>query len=192
MFTRKKSIVRRFEEYQKLFKIKNLLSTVVTEYFKMPDINLFADYDRCMALSPHQNSPAYCVVNTFIKPDPLSELYNYIKDFSKLEKQHFRHDKLHRGICVKDCLSLVKELGSEAKNYFVEKFPMDANLTIDNFKYRFIDEDRSSLDEVMNICVNHELAKFNLSGYSTIDFCMRHDESIPKGKQLIILQDLEA
>jgi hypothetical protein len=147
----------------------------------MPEMCSFDNYDRCMALTSDKTSPGYCIVNTFIKPDYSSELYNYIREFSKLEKQHFRHDKVQRGICVKDCLSLIDELGSESMNFYVDKFPMDSKLTLDTFKYRFVDEDRSNFDLLMNICVNKQLSEFNLSGYSTIDHCMRHDESLPKG-----------
>ena len=159
-----------------------LISYPVTEYFQMPEIYLYDDYEKCIALTVDRSAPVFCVVNTFLKSDFKSELYNYINEFSKIEKQHARHDKLQRGICVKDCLSLIEKLGENGEKLYVHKFPMDSKLTFDHIQYRFNDEDRLNLDHVLNICVNNQLmTNYNLSGYSTVDYCMRHDESIPKG-----------
>ena len=43
----------------------------------MPPLYKFDDFDECIGL--YQSNAAYCVVNTFIKPDNSSELYNYIE-----------------------------------------------------------------------------------------------------------------
>ena len=160
----------------------------MTEYFQMPEIYLYDDYEKCMALTVDRGAPVFCVVNTFLKSDSSSELYNYIKEFSMREKQHARHDKLQRGICVQDCLSQIEKFKESGEKFYVKKFPMDSKLTLDQIRYRYIDEDRSNLDHVLNLCVNNQLmTNYNLSGYSTIDYCMRHDESIPKGLRHKIL-----
>lgn len=154
----------------------------VTEYYKMPEMFVYDDFDKCMALSPDGMSPNYCIVNSYIKPDESSSVYNFIHEFSKKGKQHFRHDKLQRGICLKNCLSLNHELGHEAEHFYTESFPMDSKLTLDFIKYQFVDEDRSKLNRLLNVCVNKQLTDdYNLTGHSTIEYCLRRDERIPIG-----------
>ena len=152
----------------------------------MPDMFVFDDFDKCMAESDHLSS-SYCVVNSYLKPDQSSKLYNYIHEFSKKEKQHFRHDKLQRGICVKDCLNFVKHLGNESEQFFSESFPMDTKLTFDFIKYPFVNEDRSRLNRILNVCVNELLvANYNLTGHSSIEYCLRKDASVPIGSETLL------
>lgn len=154
----------------------------MTEYYRMPEMFVFDDFNKCMALNSNQKMPAYCIVNSYIKPDKSSSLYNFIHEFSKKDKQHFRHDKLQRGICIKDCLNLVQALGPEADSLYTKSFSMDSKLTLDFIKYQFVDEDRSRFNHILNICVNKQLsANYNLTGYSTIEYCLRRDERIPTG-----------
>lgn len=147
----------------------------------MPDLFQFDDYQKCMAEASDGITPAYCIVNTFIKPDRSSQLYNLINNFSSKEKQHFRHDKLQRGICVKSCLKLIEELTTD--DYFnIDEFPMDVKLTFDFVKYRFVNDDRVQFNKVLNICMNKYLAdNYNLSGFSKIEYCLRRDQHIRKG-----------
>lgn len=149
----------------------------------MPDIFAYDDYDKCMALSSNEISPAYCIVNSHIKPDDSSNLYNFIHEFSRKEKQHFQHEKLQRGICIKECLSLTHALGQEAEHFYTESFLMESKLTLDFVKYQFADEDRSKLNHILNICINKQLiANYNLSSHSTIEYCLRrNNERIPTG-----------
>jgi len=154
------------------------------EYYKLPDLYHFGDYQKCIGSSTDSSSPAYCIVNSFIKPDNESELYNHIREFSKRTKQHYRHDKLERGICLADCAKLVEELGDEAGDYFVESFPMDSRLTFDFIGYRFVDEDRLSFNRIINICVNKKLMNNNnLKAFSSIEYCVRRDHRVPIGRQ---------
>lgn len=149
----------------------------------MPEMFVFDDFEKCMALSSEENSPNYCIVNSQIKPDNASSLYKVIDEFSQKEKQHFRHDKIQRGVCVKDCLNLAQNLRDEAENLFTEKFPMNSKLTLDFIKYQNLKQDRSKLDHVLNICVNDQLkTNYNLTSYSTIEYCLMHDpQPVPTG-----------
>lgn len=87
----------------------------------------FDDYEQCMGI--YEEEALYCVVNTYVKPDPRSELYKFMMDFSKNRKQHFRHDKLQRGLCVNTCRSLVQKMGRNAQKYHVSRFPMDSKVS---------------------------------------------------------------
>lgn len=91
----------------------------------MPAVYRFDDYEECMGLD--QEKALYCVVNTYIKPDE-SELYGLIKNFSMNTKQHFRHDKLQRGLCMRSCEKTLEKLGNDSAKYFVKKFPMDSKV----------------------------------------------------------------
>lgn len=152
-------------------------SFTVTQFYRMPDLFRFDDFQKCKGRSDSAEFPFYCVVNTFIKPDD-SDLYDYISEFSKNQKQHYRHDKIQRGICLEDCLNLLKE-NNNSKTYYTEIFPMDSKLTFDFVSYQHFREDRKNLDKIVNMCVNTELQNnHNLRGYSSIEYCIRHDQSL--------------
>jgi hypothetical protein len=93
----------------------------------MPQLNKFDDFDACMQV--FDDKARFCYVRTAIKPDPSSELYNFIWEFSKKKKQHFRHDKLTRGICINTCTQSLDKLGPLADEFYVEKFKLDYAVT---------------------------------------------------------------
>jgi hypothetical protein len=149
----------------------------------MPALFEFDDFDKCLAVS-QETSPAFCVVNSFIKPNNSSDLYKFIHEFSLKEKQHFRHDKLQRGICLKDCMEILEKLGNSSEEFYVEKFPMDSKLTLDFVKFQNVDNDRLKLNHIINVCINQRLtANYNLTSYSEIEYCLRDDASLPTGKE---------
>lgn len=95
-----------------------------TKYYKMPLLNKFDDFDACMQV--YAAEAKYCYVKTAIKPDPSSDLYNYIVEYSSFQKQHFRHDKLARGICINTCEELLDQMNiTQSDEYFVPPFELD-------------------------------------------------------------------
>lgn len=106
------------------------------QYFKMPELNRFSDYDECMAV--FEKEAKYCFVKTAIKPDETSELYRFIRDFSNKKKQHFRHDKLNRGVCLNSCRKIISDIGLESDKYFVPKFSLNYSVIFEWVK--FMDE----------------------------------------------------
>lgn len=94
----------------------------------MPMLYKTDDFDGCMEV--YDREARYCFVKTYIKPDPSSEQYNDIAEFSSKYKQHFRHDKLTRGICINSCKNIINQLGDPAEKYFVPEFPMDSKVYI--------------------------------------------------------------
>ncbi|CAO1317393.1 unnamed protein product [Diamesa serratosioi] len=149
-----------------------------TEYYNMPDLYELDDYEKCLGLqiSSESNGALYCLVNTQMKSDNSSELYNYIHDFSMKTKQHFRHDKLQRGICINKCKMIVELLGAQADKYSVDDVELNQNRKIDVVNYDNVKEDRINYDKIINICVNKVLMDdYNLSGISTVDYCIRQD-----------------
>lgn len=102
---------------------------LASQYFHMPMVYHFDDYEQCMGI--YEGQALYCVANTYVKPDASSKLYNYIMEFSANKKQHFRHDKLQRGLCINTCQKVLKKLKRNAEKYFVKIFPMDSKVNFD-------------------------------------------------------------
>lgn len=87
----------------------------------MPRINELDDYDECLGV--YGDSAKYCYVKSIIKPpDYSSDLYKFIMEFSWNEKQHYRHDKLARGICLNKCLKLIESLEDTADKFYEASF----------------------------------------------------------------------
>lgn len=91
------------------------------KYFSMPKLNLLDDYDECM--DSYKDDAKYCYVKSIIKPPAHpSVVFDYIKEFSSNVKQHYRHDKLVRGICLNKCAKLVKSLNISIDHYYQPPF----------------------------------------------------------------------
>lgn len=146
----------------------------------MPDLYQIDDYEKCLGLQNYSesNEALYCLVNTQLKYDDSSELYSYIHEFSMNEKQHFRHDKLQRGICLNKCKIIVESLGEQAIQYVEYDLEVNQRRKIDVINYDNVKEDRINYEKLINICVNKELMdSYNLSGFSTIEYCIRKDNN---------------
>lgn len=112
------------------------------------------------------------------------ENYDFIHEFSSKEKQHFRHDKLQRGVCMKKCLGLVDSLGDEADNYITKKFPFNSKLNFEFIDYPAAREDRLRFNPDVNVCINKQLMdNYNLSGFSSIEYCLRREKHIQLGRR---------
>jgi hypothetical protein len=105
-------------------KVIDLIRISVGDYYRMPDLYKFDNFAQCSA-----DDSLYCVANSFIKPDESSSLYNQIKEFSSHRKIHLRHDKLQRGLCIKNCESKVLAMGNQSDSYFVANFSMDSKVS---------------------------------------------------------------
>lgn len=92
----------------------------------MPSLYKFDDFVECS-----EADSVYCIVNSYIKPDEKSDLYNFIKVYSSETKFHLRHDRLQRGLCISKCQLKLEEKHSE--NYFVDTFEMDSKVRLFNF-----------------------------------------------------------
>lgn len=80
----------------------------MTEYYKMPKLYLMDDFDLCM--DQPDNVTVYCIATVIIKPNITLALWEYIDEFSRNRKKHFRHDRLQRGVCVNRCSVLLNDL----------------------------------------------------------------------------------
>lgn len=90
--------------------INGLPLFLVNEYYKMPKLYLMDDYDLCM---DKDNLTIYCITTVIIKPNATLELWDYIDQFSRNRKKHFRHDRLQRGVCVNKCQVLLEDMDQD-------------------------------------------------------------------------------
>ncbi|XP_035910418.1 nose resistant to fluoxetine protein 6-like [Anopheles stephensi] len=153
------------------------------EYYRMPKIYDYDDYDRCVAEAPQ--APAedvvYCVARTIIKPDQESSLWRLIEHFSNDTKRHFRHDHLDRGFCIERCRQLVQSLDvNVAEELFVDKFPISFPYIMHADVFNNVSNDRARYGRLINICQNHALRqRYNLTGYTEIEYCTGPKRSTP-------------
>lgn len=83
----------------------------VTEYYGMPSLYDFDDYDRCLQEFNHLS--VYCFVRADVLPEPRLEAWQAIRDISQYYKHHFDHGHLYYGICVEWCQMQIDALTQE-------------------------------------------------------------------------------
>ncbi|XP_037942965.1 uncharacterized protein LOC119675818 [Teleopsis dalmanni] len=92
----------------------NCFEMNMTDYYKMPSLYDFDDYDRC--LTEFNNLSTYCFVRADVIPKNDSVSWRVITEISKYNKHHFNHRHLYFGLCVKwceDALSQFQENGTD-------------------------------------------------------------------------------
>lgn len=94
----------------------------MTEYYQLPQLYVYHDYDRCMVSSSDSVDATYCIVETVIQPNDSSSIWNLIVKYNNT-KRHFRHEKLQYGLCRSVCSKLLE-------NY--ERFYLEDNLYLKN------------------------------------------------------------
>ncbi|XP_061720714.1 nose resistant to fluoxetine protein 6-like isoform X2 [Cydia pomonella] len=70
----------------------------VTEYYKMPELYVMDDYDRCLVAS----KGLYCVLDADLYPGENPDLMRILQEYSASTKKHYNHTQIHRAICVTD------------------------------------------------------------------------------------------
>uniref|UniRef100_A0A182V4U1 Acyltransferase 3 domain-containing protein n=1 Tax=Anopheles merus TaxID=30066 RepID=A0A182V4U1_ANOME len=80
----------------------DLRALELSEYWRMPRVFKYDDYDICLNDNPTIPS-VYCVVKAVIRPDNSSEVWSLIERISSKWKVMLNHAHLDRGVCVRDC-----------------------------------------------------------------------------------------
>lgn len=130
----------------------------------MPELSYFDDFASCFDLNS-----SYCLVYTYIKPTENSPVWEQIQNMNR-NKYHYRHDKLKRGVCIKNCQL---NNNSNSMDFHVDKpFP----LRLKDNKYFNVSE---SQQQLVRSCT-----KFNsLETESEVHFCVTPaSENLRKGK----------
>lgn len=155
----------------------------------MPKLDKFDDYNECFGI--FQEEAKYCFVRTYIKPNLSSDLYKFIAEFSSNQKQHLRHDKLSRGICLNRCVKTIQRMGEQSNKYFVPLFEVEngpLRISLKFLEYQNASADRQEYDRLINQCVNLELMEsYQLEGFSSIEYCTNGESSIGIGNNAFLI-----
>ncbi|XP_075145087.1 nose resistant to fluoxetine protein 6 [Haematobia irritans] len=147
----------------------------MTQYYKMPPLYDFDDYDRC--LQEFDQLSHYCFVRADVLADPNAEAWQAIQDVSQYHKHHFDHGHLYFGICVNWCHSQIDVLPrNEADALFAGILMNNTKVNIYLSLFKSEEANRHIFNRVVNQCVNLRLKKYDLSAESVIEYCSNNRE----------------
>uniref|UniRef100_A0A4Y0BIS8 Acyltransferase 3 domain-containing protein n=1 Tax=Anopheles funestus TaxID=62324 RepID=A0A4Y0BIS8_ANOFN len=153
----------------------------LSEYWRMPRVFKYDDYDICLNDNPSIPS-VYCVVKAVIRPDNTSDVWGQIERISAKWKIKLNHAHLDRGICVRDCemrLGLMSGRLNDSE-LLVPKFKTNYRYTFNPGTFRDIDEYRHNYSELLEKCVNVELIdEYGLKAQTEIEYCDSNAISYP-------------
>uniref|UniRef100_A0A1A9WWJ6 Acyltransferase 3 domain-containing protein n=1 Tax=Glossina brevipalpis TaxID=37001 RepID=A0A1A9WWJ6_9MUSC len=136
----------------------------------MPPIYQFDDYDKC--LSKTQSN--YCIVYAQIEANLSLPLWNQIDLYSKESNHHFRHDRLHFGVCVENCKILLESLTAYEQQQLYDKRIEKNEITeyqAEVFKDE-ISEQNFDFQQLLGKCLNYRFkAEYNLTLKTNINYC---------------------
>ncbi|XP_063697874.1 nose resistant to fluoxetine protein 6-like [Culicoides brevitarsis] len=151
----------------------------MTEYYQLPPLYVYHDFDKCMALSPPSDDAKYCIVETVIQPNLSSSVWNLIVKYNDT-KRHFRHDKIQHGLCRDTCTKLLEQYARwyQEDNLYLNDFRDGSAHIIDADTFNNGLHDRFDNDRWVNYCTNEMLRqKYDgLKGRSSVVYCIRDDE----------------
>ncbi|XP_052566116.1 nose resistant to fluoxetine protein 6-like [Culex pipiens pallens] len=152
----------------------------LSEYYRMPKLNEYDDYDQCMNDLPGGRVATFCMVRVVIKPDSGSTTWQLIEDFSSDRKRHFNHALLDRGICIEHCKQLVRGLSNETRQTLkVEKFDFDFPYIFDVSVFKDTPKDRERYQDLVDTCINYRLNQtYQLTAYTEIEVCDKSTDAI--------------
>ncbi|XP_050093927.1 nose resistant to fluoxetine protein 6-like [Anopheles aquasalis] len=157
-----------------------LLETPASDYWRMPRVFQYDDYDVCLNDNPTIGS-VYCVVKAIVHPDTQSDIWHLIERASVNWKQNLNHAHLDRGLCLRDCEQrLLASGGHNDTRLLVPKLATDFRYTFLPGAFRDTDEYRRNYSELMEKCVNAELlSDYGLKAQTEIEYCDSANQSYP-------------
>ncbi|XP_073819270.1 nose resistant to fluoxetine protein 6 [Musca autumnalis] len=150
----------------------------MTQYYKMPPLYDFDNYDRCLQEFTDDQS-MYCFVRADVLPEPQAEAWQAIENISKYYKHHLNHSHLYFGMCLKWCQSQMNLLRKEdARDLYVGI--LESNSKFNTYLKLFQSEEsnRQVWNPLMNQCVNLRLKKYGLRAESAIEYCYKNNEVV--------------
>lgn len=93
----------------------HLFASTVTQYYEMPQLYDFDDYDRCLQeFGASDDTATYCFVRAEVQPNGTTAAWRAIQEISKYDRHHFDHRQLYFGLCVHKCEAQLAELDADA------------------------------------------------------------------------------
>ncbi|EDV93412.1 nose resistant to fluoxetine protein 6 [Drosophila grimshawi] len=153
----------------------------MTQYYQMPQLYDFDDYDRCLhefgkgsGAEGGGNPATYCFVRAEVQPNNSSAAWRAIEEISKYDRHHFDHRQLNFGLCLHKCEEQLVSLDANAMKQ------LQAGLLTDNAKVNVYLElfateagNRARFNELTNACINWRLQQLNfgVQAKSVIEYC---------------------
>ncbi|XP_034114966.2 nose resistant to fluoxetine protein 6 [Drosophila albomicans] len=152
----------------------------MTQYYEMPQLYDFDDYDRCLQEFPGTVA-TYCFVRADIEPDSSSAAWRAIEEISKYNRHHFNHRHLYFGLCVHKCEAELAGLSPR------DRKQLQAGILTDNPKVNvyldlFATEagNRVRYNDLSNACINWRLQQreYGVHAKSVVEYCDTTDKVI--------------
>uniref|UniRef100_A0A182JDV2 Acyltransferase 3 domain-containing protein n=1 Tax=Anopheles atroparvus TaxID=41427 RepID=A0A182JDV2_ANOAO len=155
----------------------------LSEYWRMPRVFQYDDYDICLNDNPSVPS-VYCVVKAVVRPDNASDVWRIIERASDNWKVHVNHAHLDRGFCVRDCERRLESLRASGRlndsELLVPKFKTNIRYTFPSGTFRNLELYRQNYSELLEKCVNAELSdQYGLKAQTEIEYCDNNTTSYP-------------
>ncbi|XP_039970460.1 nose resistant to fluoxetine protein 6 [Bactrocera tryoni] len=143
----------------------------MTEYFKMPNLYDFDDYDRC--LEEYKSQQTYCFVRAEVLPQDDSEAWRAITDISKYHKHHFDHRHLYFGLCLRWCEEDLADVKADVvKELYAGLLTNNSKLNTYVNLFSAEGTNRQRYNTLLNQCINLKLQQTHgLKALSMIEYC---------------------
>ncbi|CAD6995976.1 unnamed protein product [Ceratitis capitata] len=144
----------------------------MTEYFKMPNLYEFDDYDRCLQ-EFSKSRETYCFVRAEVLPQNNSEAWHAIAEISKYNKHHFDHRHLYFGLCLRWCKDDLAEAGVDVvKELYTGLLTNNTKLNTYVNLFTAEESNRQQYNTILNQCINLKLLpSYGLRAVSMIEYC---------------------
>ncbi|XP_052870453.1 nose resistant to fluoxetine protein 6-like, partial [Anopheles cruzii] len=151
-----------------------------SEYWRMPRVFSYDDYDVCLNDNPTIPS-VYCLVKAAVLPDNTSEVWQIIERVSENWKQHMNHAHLDRGFCVRNCEDRLRTANAlNDSHLLVPKFDSKFRFIFPPGVFRDTEAYRQNYSELLEKCVNVELSEeYGLKAQTEIEYCDSNTKSYP-------------
>uniref|UniRef100_A0A1I8MIA6 Acyltransferase 3 domain-containing protein n=1 Tax=Musca domestica TaxID=7370 RepID=A0A1I8MIA6_MUSDO len=150
----------------------------MTQYYKMPPLYDFDNYDRCLQ-EFNDDQSMYCFVRADVLPEPKAEAWQVIESTSKYYKHHFNHAHLYFGVCVEWCRWQIDKLPKDvAESLYIGI--LKNNTKVNTYLKLFQSEESNHQvwNPLMNQCVNLRLLKYGLIAESVIEYCNKSNDVV--------------
>uniref|UniRef100_A0A182J2N6 Acyltransferase 3 domain-containing protein n=1 Tax=Anopheles atroparvus TaxID=41427 RepID=A0A182J2N6_ANOAO len=141
----------------------------VKDDLRLPPLFMYDDFGQCTA-----RDAVYCYARTILRVDRLP-IGVVLPDTENTDRivYHHRRNFLELGICMPDCEEELRSLtASQRASLYQPKISVNFTFLIPNDLFPTMEDDKRKYETLVNTCVNRRLrAKYNLTGYTALEFC---------------------
>ncbi|XP_058065936.1 nose resistant to fluoxetine protein 6-like [Anopheles bellator] len=142
-----------------------------TNRYRPPDLFMYDNFEQCQARS---SSSVYCYARTILRVDQFPAGF-VVPNTESTDRIIFNHRRqfLELGVCIADCQDEVGALSEKERSALYQpKIPVNFTSLLPNTLFPTMPADKRRYETLVNICINRRLrAKYNISGYTALEFC---------------------